>query len=186
MNEKKMELLRSFDLNTLNTRKKLGSFIKMFIILCILGFWAYELNSIYLAFESVTWQKVKAVITKSSYYSNGTGNKKSVHADMSYKYNINGKEYTGTRLFFRPTDFTEAHSIKELVELNPVDSSPEIYVCERDPEKSVIYAGVSQFYTVVSLGISSVFSAFFLVPIYFLNRERDEINIVLREKGQHN
>lgn len=182
MNKKKLKLLRSIEIEDLIARRKIGFYVKMFLLFCVFGFWMFEGNKIYQGYESSNWKKTEAIITKSSFYRSGSGKNNQV-PDMGYKYEFNGKGHTGTKLFIRPTDFTKKLSIEDLVELHPVNSKVEIFVCENDPAKSVIYPGVAKSYVLMSIVISIIVTIVFLVPVHLLNKEKKELDFVLREKG---
>jgi hypothetical protein len=136
----------------------------------IIGFWlagiglfglAYQVRELLRARASIGWPAGEALITDARVRVR-RGRYTNCEAEITYRYNHRGTEYTGRRLAFGlTTSRTEAESLVERFE---VGTRGEVRICEARPQLSVLYPGVTpRLWS--SLAFFVVFS---IASVYFL------------------
>lgn len=145
------------------TRKKSTLFIKIIFVLVGVGLLFYGSKGLIVGYESTKWPTCQGEIIyssvrkiKSARY--GTSYK----PDITYKYSVNNKSFTGNRIRTLSPNYKSAESAQEKTNLYPVGSKIAIYYHPQAPDKSLLIVGIHQgSYVILAFGLLLLLTGFF-------------------------
>ncbi|MCX7429306.1 MAG: DUF3592 domain-containing protein [Planctomycetia bacterium] len=90
---------------------------------------------------SATWPSVEGLITRSEVEELGFGRKRTFQARIQYRYQVNGRRYSGSRVQFANTRGGGESAAQSLVQQYPAHSTQKVFFDPADPSSSVLEPG---------------------------------------------
>jgi len=132
-----------------------------------LGVAGYGIRIIHQARESASWVPTDGQITHSQMVSNSGGEGTTYAPEVHYTYQVEGKEYNGTRIFIGDNRYSSnGDYARNYIERYPVGKEVSVYFDPQQPGSAILEPGTSKksyFPLALGLGFAAFGGWFYLI-----------------------